>query len=168
MARFATWIRNINGATEPLLWPGLFQAGSTLAIEAGDILSHDGTTWTILDADEAMAGDVAVAFEDIVVGDLAGFYSIMVPRHGDVFEFALNTAGATVFGDELYWQAENTVTITTGSNVLGQAVSVDIYPYPQHHNLNAPGADKGVSLRSKSTVQMTFTLAASYYVALEA
>ena len=198
MSNFATWMRNDLGRSGPEIMPGLFQAGGTLAIAAGDIISHDGTTWTILDADEAMAGDVAVAACDILSGDKAGYYPIIVPTFGDVFEYALDaaddlalgtelyysaknvvtdTTGSNVIGYaaddlalgiELYYSAKNVVTDTTGSNVIGYAADEQIYPPYQHFLSRGDIGDAGSTLKARSYIQFKFKQSVSYYAAYSA
>jgi len=168
MSNFATWMRNDLGRSGPEIMPGLFQAGGTLAIAAGDIISHDGTTWTILDADEAMAGDVAVAACDILSGDKAGYYPIIVPTFGDVFEYALDAADDLALGTELYYSAKNVVTDTTGSNVIGYAADEQIYPPYQHFLSRGDIGDAGSTLKARSYIQFKFKQSVSYYAAYSA
>ena len=169
MSDHAFWLGNLNNEyRQPMIWKGLFQAGSTEAIEAGDILEYDGTNWTVLDADQSMAGTIAFANEDIDSGDLAGYYEIIIPRPGDIFKVAINTNSAVVWGDELYWVSENTVTVTTGSNVLGQSVRSDHYPQFQNHLSKGILGDNGTTIKipSEAFVHMTIDLGASYWAVL--
>ena len=54
------WMRNLYGASEPLFWPGKFQAGSSQAIKMGEILeltAGGNTQWVPIDSDFA-GGDL--------------------------------------------------------------------------------------------------------------
>lgn len=161
-----TFIRNVNGDTQPYMIPGLFQNGNTQAIKRGEILKLSGGNWIPLDADQSMAGVITVAGEEIKDGDRAGYYRIIVPRPGDIFEYALATAGANNVATDLYYSDSETVTTTTGSNVLGNVVGTEHYPEYQGHLADDASGDAGTTVKSDSYVRMHFTLAASYYVAL--
>ena len=91
------WIKDFYGATEPLRFLGLFQAGSTQAIKRGELLEYTGdsnTAWVPMDSDHDMTTyGISVAAEEIKSGDLAGYYDVFLPRPGDVWEYDLATAG---------------------------------------------------------------------------
>lgn len=164
----ATWIRNLFGAPEPLRVLGLFQAGSTQAIKRGEILektADTNTRWVPIDSDFSMSANIAIADEEIKVGDLAGYYWIIVPRPGDVFEYELAAAAAVALGDGLYFSTSQKVA-TSGSNVLGNVAGAENYP-KQGHVADAGEPDQGETKRSLSFVRMTFKAAASYYAALQ-
>lgn len=164
----ASWIRNMNGAKFPEKRLGLFQAGSTQAIKVGEILELSSSNWIPLDANQSMAGVIAIAAEEIKAGDLAGYYWIIVPRPGDVFEYALDTANDVTEGTSLYWSDSQTLTETAGSgNVLCYSVGQRHFPAKQNH-LGAAGelVDSGTTLKVTSYVEVVFKLAVSYYVAL--
>ena len=158
------WIRNTDGATAPLIMLGLFQAGVTAAVKRGEILeltADTNTRWTPMNSDFAGAANVAVANEEIKSGDRAGYYEIIVPRPGDIFEFALAAAGATALGASLYWSDSETL-IVSGSNVLGYAVGQEHYPQKQGHLTDDASGDSGETIRSISVVRMHFEAASSY------
>lgn len=164
-----TWVRNLLGAPEPFVYLGSFQAGSTQAICQGEILEFTADTnsdWCPIDSDFNMAANIAVAACEIKSGDKAGYYPIYVPRPGDVWEYALAAAGATAYGTSLYYSASQTVTVTTGSYVLGYAVGQANYPQPQGFASDGDWADRGTSIRSQSYVHMTFRAAVSLWAAL--
>lgn len=164
-----TFIKNLlTGDTKPLIMLGLFQAGSTQAVKRGEILELSGGNWIPLDADQSMAGVIAVANEEIKAGDLAGYYEIIIPRPGDVFEYELAAAGATAVGTNLFYSTSQKVTVSTGNNQLGEAVGQENYPDKQGHLSDGEVGDRGVTVRSQSYVRMTFVKAASYYAVLEA
>jgi len=162
---FARWVRNLDGATEPLTMLALFQAGATQAISAGELLEFTGDTNTAfvpLDSDYAMDGDVAIAAEEIKSGDRAGYYSVYVPRPGDVWEFDLATAAATPYGTVMTYSSSEVVT-TGGSNTLGTAVGQEHYPDHQGHLADDVSGDAGTTIKTIGTVRMTIDLKASFY-----
>jgi hypothetical protein len=143
----------------------LFQAGGTQAIEYGEILEFTGNTNTALvpiDSDFLMSGHIAIANQDIISGDRAGYYEVIIPRPDDVFEFALATAGATAVGQRLYYSSSEAVT-TTGTHILGNAVGLSHYPDLQGRLTKGATGDAGVTISSYAYVQMTFAQSASYY-----
>jgi len=160
------WLRNLNGATKRLVMKGLFQAGGTQAIKKGELLELSGGNWIPLDADQSMAAVIAVANEEVKDGDRAGYYEIIVPRPGDVFEYELATAAAVALGASLYWSSSQKVT-TSGNNVLGNAVGQAHYPSKQEHLSSGGIVDMGTTVKSTSYVEMTIKAAASYYAALQ-
>jgi len=83
-----------------------------------------------------------------------------------VFEYALAAAGATAYGTSLYYSASQTVTVTTGSYVLGYAVGQENYPLEQGHMSDGDYADRGTSIKSQSYVRMSFRAAVSLWAAL--
>ena len=160
------WIKNINGATRPYIQKGLFQAGGTQAIVRGQLLEFTGDTntkWVPMDADFAMNSNVAIANEDINDGDLAGYYEIIVPRPGDVFEFALASASAVANAAPLYFSSATVVTTSAGSNIIGNSVGQDHLPQKQTHLTEGQQGDRGTTIKSTSTVQMLITETASIY-----
>ena len=162
------WVGNIDGATEPYIYLGSFQAGATQAIKQGEILEFTGdsnTDWVPIDSDFAMAGNVAVANEEIKDGDRAGYYEIIVPRPGDMFDYSLATAAATAYGTALYYSSSEAVAASC-TNQLATAVGQQHYPQKQEHLADGGIADMGTTIKSQSTVIMTFELAASLYATL--
>ena len=164
------WVGSLNGHTEPLIMLGNFAAGSSQAIKRGELLEFTGNTnteWVPLDSDFAGAGNVAIANEEIKAGDRAGYYEIIVPRPGDVFEFALATAAAVAYGASLYYSSSEAVA-TSGSYALGTAVGQEHYPQKQGHLADDAAGDAGTTIRSTSYVRMTIVAAASLWAALQA
>lgn len=162
------WIRNLDGAGEPLVMLGLFAAGVTQAIKRGEILEltgSGGTEWVPINSDFAMNGDIAIANEEIKSGDRAGYYEIIVPRPADVFEFALAAASALTVTSPVFFSDSETVT-TSGTNALGYAVGQEHYPDKQGHLSDDAGGDAGTTLRSTAYARFTFAVTASYYSAL--
>ncbi len=172
MAQVRFLYNMLTGSTTPMIKLGLFAAGSTTAIAAGQILEKTNTgntIWDPLDSDYAMTGTddaIAVAAEDIKAGDRAGYYSIIVPRPGDVFEAPLAAASAMAVGTKLTYSSATALT-TGGSNAIGYACGQDNYPTEQGHLASDASPDSGVTVRSTSYVQFTFAVAASYYLTFQ-
>ena len=162
------WVGNLDGAKEPLIIKGLFQAGATAAIEAGELLEFTGdtnTAWVPLDSDFDMDSNVAIAAESIKSGDLAGYYQIYCPRPGDMWEFDLATAAGTAYGTALTYSSSDVVT-TGGTYPIGYAVGQQHYPQYQNHMSDGEPSDSGTSIRTQATVIMTIKAACSIYSAL--
>lgn len=169
MANKSPWIRNLNGAQSPLILLGKFAAGSSQTIDRGDILELTGATNTEfvpIDSDFSMDNDIAIANEQIKSGDRAGYYEVIVPRPGDVFEFELSAAASPAIGDAVYYNAAQKVA-TSGSNILGRVVGQDHYPLKQGHLADDAGADAGTTIRSTSFVQVLIDEAASFWGLLQ-
>ena len=165
------WVGNANGASQPLVMLGKFAAGSSQAIKRGELLELTGNTnteWVPMDSDYAMAANVAIANEEIKSGDRAGYYEIIVPRPGDVFEFALHAAGATAVGTSLYYYGSETLTVTAGTNIIGKACGQEHYPQKQGHLSDDASGDAGTTVRSTSYVRMIFRAPVSYFAAIQA
>lgn len=161
----ARWVGNIHGAAEPLVMLGNFAAGVTQAIKRGEILeltANTNTEWVPIDSDFAMSADIAIANEEIKSGDRAGYYEIIVPRPGDIFEYDMDTAAATAVGTALYFDDSETVS-ASGSNILGNAVGQEHYPLKQGHLTDDAGGDAGTTIRSIGVVRMTFQPSNSWY-----
>jgi len=164
------WVGNLNGAKEPLVMLGLFAAGASVPIKRGEIIEFTGNTnteWVPMDSDFNGAGNIAVANEEIKSGDRAGYYEIIVPRPGDIFEFELAAAGATAIKTALYFSSSQKVTVTAGSYVLGTAVGQENYPQKQGHLSDDGGGDAGTTVRNQTYVRMTFDRASSLFAALD-
>ena len=162
----AAYVGSIFGAPGPFKFPGKFQAGATQAIKAGEILELSGGNWIPLDADQSMSGIIAVAACEIKAGDLAGYHDIIVPRPGDIFEFALATAAAPAVGASLYWSDSQTLT-TSGSNVIATVADETLLPEQGFQSVS-PSFDAGTTIRTRSQVRCMFKAAASYYAVLQA
>ena len=164
----ATWVGNLDGATEPLIMLGKFKAGADQAIKRGELLELTGdtnTTWVPMDSDFDGAGNMAIANEEIKSGDRAGYYEIIVPRPGDVFEYAYDSATNPSAGDAVYWSDSQTVA-SSGTNGLGTVVGQEHYPDKQGHLADDASGDAGTTIRNTSYVRFTFDLTGSYYAAL--
>lgn len=162
----ATWVKNLNGANAPLIMLGKFQAGSTQAVKRGEILELSGGNFIPLASDKSMSAIIAIANEELKVGDLAGYYEIIVPRPGDVFEFELAAASALALGTALYYSTSQVLTVTAGTNIIGYACGQENYPQ-QGHTADDASGDMGTTVRSTSYARMTFKEAVSYFKALQ-
>lgn len=160
------WIRNLDGAMEPLVRRALFQAGATQAIKRGEILELTGnssTAFVPIDSDFAMNSHIAIANEEIKSGDRAGYYEVIVPRPGDVFEYDLAAASAIALDTPLYFSSSEVVTVTAGGNILGRSVGLEHYPQKQGHLADDAAGDAGTTINSTAQVRMTFDAGASWW-----
>jgi len=164
MAAFQfTYVGNLlidpDGSLGPLVRKGLFATG--VAIEKGELLertANTNTEWVPMDSDydmTAASDPMAFAYQDIASGDRTGYYKIIVPRPGDVFSMPLAAAGATAEGTALYWSSSKAVTVSAGSNIIGNAVGQDHYPALQGNVTKDAGPDMGVTIKSQSHVLFT-------------
>ena len=161
------YVRNLGGADGPLRMLGLFQAGATQAIKRGEILELSGGNWIPLDADQSMAAIIAVADEEIKSGDRAGYYHILVPRPDDVFKFTRTGSTANPgIGTAVYFSDSQTVTTTTGTNLLARTVSMDHIP-KQGHASEDGSPDAGTTLGSLDEVAVVFDADVSYFAAIQ-
>lgn len=173
-AKKARYIGNMFGAPDPApgagLAKGLFAAGASVAIAEGEILEKTGnsnTEWVPWDSDFAASANLAVAFESIKSGDLAGYYWIYVLRPGDIFEFALAAASAIALGTALYFSDSVTFTVTPGTNIVARSVGTTHYPANQGHTSDDASASKGTTIKSTSTVHVCFKQSVTYFSALQ-
>lgn len=142
-----------------------FQAGATQAIKRGEILEFTGDTnsaFVPIDSDYNMAttGDLAIADEEIKAGDAAGYYWVILPRLGDVFEFELAAAGAHAAGTALYYSSSEKLTVTAGTNII--AYTCDFRPVPKQGHASLAQPDQGTTLQSGSRYYVTFRTSVSY------
>jgi predicted RecA/RadA family phage recombinase len=157
--------------TEPLIIPGSVQAGATQAIKRGELLELTGDTntkWVPMDSDFAMAENVAIAACEIKSGDPAGYYPIIAPRPGDVFEFALDAADDLALGTPVYYSSSEAVTDTAGTNIVGNVAGWTHYSaiYPQ--NFAESGAPaKGTTIGTQSRVHITIENTNSIFHAIQ-
>ena len=160
------WVRNDYGATEPYRVLGSFQAGVTAAVKRGEILeltADSSTKWVPMDSDFAGSANVAVSDADIASGDLAGYYPIIIPRPGDVFEFKIDTAAATTVGTAMYWSDSETLS-ASGSNILAYSTDQAHYPNEQNHMSKGGIVDNGTTIKvvAGTKVLCKFKEAVSY------
>lgn len=163
----APYVYNLFGARAPLRWPGRFAAGSSTAIDKGEMLEFTGTgntLWVPMDSDFDMSaalgsgGKMSFAECDIVTGDLAGYYPVVAPIPGDVFELDLlaSDAQTPAFGTAVYFSTSTKVTTTAGTNILGNVASKDHYPQLQGFFSEGDTKDRGTTIRSLSGGKVQF------------
>lgn len=169
----ARFVKSLFGPhiTEPLIVPGNFAAGTSVPVKRGEILELTGNTnteWVPMDSDYNMAANVAIAAEEIKAGDPTGYYKIIVPRPGDVFEFELDAADDLALGTALYWSSSEKVTDTAGTNIIGNVAGWTHYAsiYPNNH-AESGAATKGVTIGTQLKVHLTFQPSNSYYSAIQ-
>ena len=158
MIRF---VKHLGGDNNPLIHYGRFQAGSTQAINRGDLLELSGGNFIPLTSDKAMVGTVAIAAADIKAGDAAGDYPIMVPRKLDVWEFPLDAADAPARGSTIAVESATTVQ-TTVTNTLGTVWDHDGFPRPQKHLSSGGLIDSGTTTGNTNQVHFLILEAVSY------
>lgn len=161
------WIKNLFGASEPLVMLGLFQAGSTQAAKRGEMFYNSGTYFVPCTPDLNCSANLVIVNEEIKAGDRAGYYEVIVPRPGDVFEFDLDTAAATAVGAALYLGATNPTEsfAASGSNPTAYAVGQEHYPQKQGHLADDASPDAGTTVRTASKVRCCFEQGSSYLYA---
>jgi len=162
------WVGSVDGACEPLVWLGNFQAGATQAIKRGELLELTGATntaWVPLDSDFAMDSNVCIANEEVKSGDRAGYYEVIVPRRGDIFEYDIDTANNPTIGTAVYYSSSEAVS-ESGTNVLGYTVGQEHYPLKQGHLADDGSLDAGTTLKNVSQVRIVIREAVSYYSAV--
>jgi len=167
------WLRNTlnSSATGPRIEYGLFRAGADQAIVKGQMLERTystNTTFVPWDSDFDATGTddcLAVAACDIKSGDRAGWYPVIVPQPGDVFEAPLAAASSMAIGTALTYSSATALT-TGGTYPAGYACGMDNYP-KQGHASDDASVDVGSTVRSTSYVQFSFKTAVSYYKIFE-
>lgn len=164
----ARFIRNDYGALEAFRMRLPFQAGSTQAFKKGE-MGYLSTNVLPVTADLAVTAALVIVDEEIKAGDLAGYYNVTVPRPGDVFEFAIDTAAATALGTSLKIASSGpTETLSaTGSNEIAVACGQEHYPNKQGHMKDGDPYDAGTTIRSTPKVRVHFKNACSYWAAIQ-
>lgn len=170
------WVKNLFNPQQsgPVCVPGKFAAGSSVPIKRGELLELTGggnTQFVPMDSDFSMAENVAIAACEIKSGDAAGYYPVIAPVPGDVFEFELlsTDSQAPAIGTAVYWSSSQIVTTTAGSNILGNVAGWGHYPYPQGHASDDASYDRGTTLRNVEggRVHITIETTNSYIHALQ-
>ena len=154
----------LNPSLKALYMPGFVAAATSFSM--GDMLELTGNTnteWVAMDADDtAFAAQVGVAGEEVKSADKIGYYRIIVPRPGDIFEYPCVSSSLSI-GDALYWSTAQKVTGSAGSNIIARVVGFGHYPYPQYHLADGGVDDKGTTVPSITNVELTFVHGFSYY-----
>ncbi|MFH1490671.1 MAG: hypothetical protein ABII06_17315, partial [Pseudomonadota bacterium] len=124
------WVRNLFGASQPLVIKGLVQAGSTQAIKMGEICVYNETSgyWVPADAAGDYIYSLAVANEEQKTEHQARYMEFVAPREGDVFEFALSAAAAVALGNAVKLSDSQTLTVDVDGAGIGHSVGDDNYP----------------------------------------
>jgi len=162
------WVGNAYGLKGPLVMLGKFQAGSTQAVKVGELLLITGGYFSPVTANYASTADLAIANEEIKANDLEGYYEIIVPRIGDIFEYEIATAAATAVGTALKHSTSEVIAAQGGSgNIVAYACGQEHYPKGQGHLADGDYSDRGTTVRTASRVRVMFTEAASYFAALQ-
>ena len=162
------WKKNIQGERKgPLKFPVLFASGASQAIKQGELLDLATGTAVPLASDKAMtAGIIAIACSELKSGDLAGYYDVIIPTPGDIFEMALAAAANPSPGASLYFSTSQ-ILATSGSNVLGFVCDPSIVPIQDAFASVNPAFDVGTTMRTVSSVLFTIKNANSYFSLLQ-
>jgi len=149
------WLKNLDGATGPLIMPMKASAGSTRTFKRGEILTYNENSGvvTAVNAAAHKAYSLEVAAEEQKSDDVARYVNCYMLRPGDVFEFTLASAASIAYGDMLTLTASQSQQLTRDVDGDGVAMSVGTDNVPQ----------TGTSLTSKSYVQCVFHPEFSYY-----
>lgn len=96
------WLGNTLGA-KPLIQQLKVAAGSTKEIKQGELCYLDviANNVTIVTATDDNLHAIVIANEEQKAADPARFMEFIIPKHGDMFTFALDAATAIKWGDEL-------------------------------------------------------------------
>ncbi|HNR14402.1 MAG TPA: hypothetical protein PKM59_13935 [Thermodesulfobacteriota bacterium] len=149
------WVKNIFGATQPLIMPGKVQAGATAVIKKGEICTYNETAGYFIPAN-AIADFVysfAISYEEQKSADLERYIDFIIPRPGDVFEFQLDAARAAAVGDALKLTASDSQKLTYDADGNAVAFIVGFENYPEF----------GTTLRNLSYAQVMFHAEFSYW-----
>lgn len=159
------WVGNVDGGG-PMRRKGKFKAGASQAIKKGEMLELDGSSdFVPLASDKSLTAELAISDCEILTGDLAGYYDVIVPRPGDLFAFPLSAAGTPALGAALYWASSQSLA-ESGSNAIANVASDDHIP-SQGFKSRDGSPDAGTTLRSVTEVLVTVKAAVSYYAAIQ-
>ena len=161
------YAHNLGGAPSPLRMLLPCAAGSTQAIKPGEWCKLEGGVMVPLDADEALAGQVAQCAQEVFPQSLAGFYEFIIPRPDDVFKAPLTTAAAADRGDDLYFGTTTTFA-PAGTNAIATVVNHTGFPLKQGDPTVGDVANRGNTVASAESVEFTIKAAASYYAVISA
>jgi hypothetical protein len=149
------WVKNLNGAIQPLIFRGKVQAGATAAIKRGEICTYDETSGYFIPAN-AVADyiySLAIANEEQKADGLARYMEFMALRPDDVFEFALDASVQLALGDGLTLTASDAQKLTRDLDGNAVAFSVD--------DSNSP--EIGTTLRYLTYALVSFNSVFSYW-----
>ena len=163
------WVKNVKGG-DPVYYEGLFQAGATQAVAWGQLLELSGSNFIPLETDDAsLTAEVAIYAGDapIEAGDLAGYYTILLPTSFDVFDFEIATAAASAIGLAINSTTNARQFKTGGSNVMGDVYWHEGLPRKQGHLSRGQIVDQGTTIRVSNRHQITIKASVSYAAALQ-
>ncbi len=156
----APWSKDINGGREPLRILMPVDAGSSYAIKRGEICKV-GLNTSDRPGPVTAATDktlLVIADQEQKSTDVARMIPFIVPRPGDVFEFAISAARAVVFGDNFAIHSSTpsqTLAYTAaGTNLVARQASDHNCPEPE---------EKSVTRRPVSFAQVVFDEQASFF-----
>lgn len=152
----APWSYNIGGASQPLVFPGKVQAGSTAAIKRGELCTFDETSgyWIPANAIADQRYSLAIANEEQKADGLERYMEFIALRPEDVFEFDLDAAAAVELGDGLELTAGNSQQLTRNVDGFAVAFVVGDQNYPE----------TGTTLRSTGKARVVFNPIHSYWM----
>lgn len=163
------WIENIENPlkTGPTIALGLFAAGASQAITLHTLLERTATgntIWVPIDSDhDASSTKLAIAGQTISSGDPAGYYPIILPVAGDVFECDLAAASALAPETPLYYSSATAATVTAGTNIFGYTFAGPNHPAAQKRNSQGQLGDSGVTFQSTNKARFVFRSSYSAY-----
>lgn len=126
------WLGNAFGA-EPLIQQLKVAAGSGQAIKQGELCYLDVITddVTIVAGTTTNLHAIVIANEEQRATDAARLMEFIIPKHGDMFDFALDAATTIAWGDELQMYTSDPTETLAKSTTDAIAWAV---------NVQAPGA----------------------------
>lgn len=149
------WVKNLDGADKPQIFPGKVQAGSTQEIKRGEICVFNETSgyWVPVDAVADYGYSLAIANEEQKSDGLARYMEFIALRLGDVFEYELDASAQIELGDGLELTASNSQKLTrdVDGNAVAHVVGIDNYP------------EEGTTLGYRSYAQVVFNPEFSYW-----
>ncbi len=166
MANRWSYNKSLTGGRQPMILTLPVAAGSSTTFGAGELCELDTGLMVPLDADQSMAGILAISAQAWTASRSAGFASFLIPRPGDVFDVKLNAAGNPTRGADLYW-VSSVLVKESGSNIIGNVVDHAGYPAKQGNPDVGDVADRGSTIRDTILVHATIRAAASYYAAIQ-
>ena len=124
------WVRNVDGASEPMVFYGAVQAGSTAAIKSGEICTFNETAgyWIPATAAADQAYSLAISAEEQTATDVARYMKFYGLRRGDVWEFALSAAAAATYGYALEISDSQTLAYDADRNAIAFQCTAATYP----------------------------------------
>lgn len=149
------WVKHLEGAYKPQIFPGKVQAGSTQAIKRGEICAFNETSgyWVPVDAAADYAYPLAIANEEQKSDDSERYMEFLALRLGDVFEFEIDSSAQVELGDGMELTASDSQKLTrdVDGNAVAHVVGIDNYP------------ETGTTLGYRTYAQVVFNAEFSYW-----